>query len=183
MEDSCLLNSVLQKVPQSLAFFSSLIFLFGWTSFLYPASLGILDATCPPTQAHTIHIAPQLYSLKHTLHRSITWHRPLKNWLRILWAAGFPYKLLQGGWKPASLEGLQTWHWGGSRHLREIAKFNSQRVAQLLTPVSIPKGEIWYTFLSQKSLGTISVARTIHISGTKMFLAPKLRGMRQTYGL
>lgn len=53
MEDSCLLNSVLQKVPQSLAFFSSLIFLFGWTSFLYPASLGILDATCPPTQAHT----------------------------------------------------------------------------------------------------------------------------------
>lgn len=53
MKDSCLLNSVLQKVPQSLALFSGVILLFGWTSFPYPTALGILDATCPPTQAHT----------------------------------------------------------------------------------------------------------------------------------
>lgn len=131
MVASCLLNSVLHIVPQSLTLFNSFIHIFGWTSFPYPTALETSDATCP-------------YSLECTLHGSVTWHRPLKSWLQILWAAGFPHRLLQGSRKPACLEGLLAWCWGGSKHFWGIAKFNFQRVAHLQIPVSIPKREIWY---------------------------------------
>lgn len=162
-------NSVLHEVSQ-LTVFSSFISFFGWTCFPYLTALGIVDATCrPPPQACTSSPHP---------HRAwnITWHRPPENWPRILWAAGFPHRLLQGRQKQPSSEGPLAWRWGGSKRFWGIAKFNFQRVVHLLTPVSLPKEEMWPTFLLQKSLGNLRVVRAIHISSTEVMLNTPAKG-------
>lgn len=170
VEVSCLLNSVLHIVPQSLALSNSFIHVFGWTSFPYPTALETSDATCP-------------YSLECPLHRSVTWHRPLKNWLQIPWAAGFPHRLLRGSWKPASLEGLLAWCWGGAKGFWGIAKFNFSKSGTSADTSIYSQRRNLILSCHWNPLGPSVGWEPFTFQTLKWLSAPKLRGVRQTHGL
>lgn len=102
MEVCFLLNSVFPKESQLLAVFTSLIPLSGWTSFSY---LLPWENQMPPAHTPRHMQSPHPHTLKHALHRSITWRRLLKSWPRILWAAGFPHWLFQ--------DSQEAWFFGG----------------------------------------------------------------------
>lgn len=157
MEVSCLLNSALHIVPQSLALSNSFIHVFGWTSFPYPTALETSDATCP-------------YSLECPLHGSVTWHQA-------------PEKLASyspSSWLSSQITAgqLETSFFGGpaGRVLGRIQALLRNCQVQFFKEWHICRYQYLFpkeksdTFLSLKSLGTISGVRAIYISDTEMII-------------